>query len=145
MFANWPKLVLATDSLTKLRKTAWPQFVWPKMVTPGARETPLSPHPEGWWGRDGWLPNPERSGPKGGGPNLGEVENFARTFSFGTLVEYIQITVKDKSRAHQFGKKTLKGILLVYVLRAGGGWSRDLMMADNEDVQESEASEINVK
>ena len=39
----------------------------------------------------------------------------------GTLVEYIPIAAKDMSRVHQFGKKTLKGIFLVHVLRAGGG------------------------
>ena len=27
----------------------------------------------------------------------------------GTLVEYLPITAKDKSRTHQFGKKTLSG------------------------------------
>ena len=38
----------------------------------------------------------------------------------GTLVEYIPITAKDKSRSHQFGKKTLKGRVLGYGPRAGG-------------------------
>ena len=40
---------------------------------------------------------------------------------FGTTVEYIPITARDKSRIHQFGKKTLRGVFLGYVLRAGGG------------------------
>ena len=35
-----PKLVLATDSLAQLRKTAGPKFVWPKMATP-ALNAPL--------------------------------------------------------------------------------------------------------
>ena len=39
----------------------------------------------------------------------------------------------------------LKGIILGFVLRAGGGWSGDLMIADCEDLQESKASEIYVK
>ena len=30
---------------------------------------------------------------------------------FGTLVEYTPITAKDKSRVHQFGQKTLRGVL----------------------------------
>ena len=64
---------------------------------------------------------------------------------FGTLIEYILITAKDKSRIHQFGQKTLKGIFLGFVLRAVGGWSGDLMIAGYEDLQESEASEIYVK
>ena len=29
---------------------------------------------------------------------------------FGTLVEYIPITAKDKSRGHQFGSKVLLGL-----------------------------------
>ena len=63
---------------------------------------------------------------------------------FGILVEYIPITAKDKSRMHQFGQKTLNGIVSGYVLRAGRGWSSDLMIADYEDLQDSEASEIYV-
>ena len=61
---------------------------------------------------------------------------------FGALVEYISVTAKDRSRVRQFGKNTLKGSC---VPRAGGGWSGDLMRADCEDLQESEASEIYVK
>ena len=64
---------------------------------------------------------------------------------FGTLVEYVPVTAKDKSRVHQFGKKTVKRKVLRYVPRAGEGWSEDLMIADHEDVQESEASEVYVK
>ena len=63
---------------------------------------------------------------------------------FGTLVEYIPITAKDKSGVHQFGKTTLKGIFLGCVPRAGGGWSGDLMTADYADLHESEASGIYV-
>ena len=73
-------------------------------------------------------------------------QNFdAPSIPFGTLVEYIPITAKDKSRVRQFGKKTLKGIFLGCVLRAGGVWSGDLMTADHEAFQESEVSEIYVK
>ena len=42
-------------------------------------------------------------------------------------------------------ERTLKGIFLGYMLRAGGGWSVDLMIPDYEDLLESEASEIYVK
>ena len=66
-------------------------------------------------------------------------------FPCGTLVEYIPITAKEKSRVHQFGKKALKGLFLGCVLHAEGGWSEALMTADNEDLQESEASEIHVR
>ena len=51
----------------------------------------------------------------------------------------------DKARVKQSGKKTLKGICFGYVLRVGGGWSGDLIMADYEDLEESEVSEIYVK
>ena len=63
---------------------------------------------------------------------------------FGTLVEYITITAKDKSGVHQFGKTTLKGFFLGCVPRAGGGWSGDLMTVDYADLHESEASGIYV-
>ena len=53
---------------------------------------------------------------------------------------YIPITAKDNSIIHQFGQKMVKGLILAYALRAGRGWSGDLMTADYEDLQESEAS-----
>ena len=62
----------------------------------------------------------------------------------GTLVECIPTTAEEKSRVHQFGMKTMNGIFLGYVLHARGGWSVDLMIANYEDLQESEAAEIYV-
>ena len=47
-------------------------------------------------------------------------------FLFGTLVEFMPITAKDKSRVHQFRKKTLKGTVLGFVLRTGGASVRRL-------------------
>ena len=41
---------------------------------------------------------------------------------FGSLVEYHPVTAKDQSRIHQFGKKVLPGLFLVYALYAGGIW-----------------------
>ena len=61
------------------------------------------------------------------------------------LVEYIPTSAKDKSTIHQIVKKTLKGILFGVVPRAERGKSGDLMTADSEDLQESEASEIYVE
>ena len=54
---------------------------------------------------------------------------FGQTFKgpiipFGSLVEYYPITAKDQSRIHQFGKKVLLGIFLVFVLYAGGNLGR---------------------
>ena len=60
----------------------------------------------------------------------------------GSLVEYTSIAAKDKSRVHQCGTKSLKGIFLGSVLRAGGGWSGYLMAADHEDLQRSDTSDI---
>ena len=40
-------------------------------------------------------------------------ESFKRPlFPFGALVEYLQISERDKPRIHQFGKKVLSGIFL---------------------------------
>ena len=64
---------------------------------------------------------------------------------FGTLVEHIPITAKGKSRIHQFDKKTQRIIFSGNVPRAGRGWSGDLMVADYEDLQESESPENHVK
>ena len=38
---------------------------------------------------------------------------------FGALVEYHPSSPKDQARIHQFGKKVLPGIFLVYELIAG--------------------------
>ena len=58
---------------------------------------------------DGKTACEKRSGQKFDGPSI----------PLGALVEYIPITARDKSRVHQFGKKTLqKKIFLGYVLRA---------------------------
>ena len=49
---------------------------------------------------------------------------------FGAVVEYHPISAKDTSRLHQFGPKVVPGILLGYVLYAGGIWKGDIMIAD---------------
>ena len=64
---------------------------------------------------------------------------------FGASVEYIPITAKEASIVHQFGNKMLKGTFLGSVLRAGGRWSGDLMLAGCQELQESEAAEVYVK
>ena len=61
------------------------------------------------YGANGKTAFEKRYGQKFDGPSI----------PFGTSVEYIPITAKDKSRVHQFGQKTLKGIFLGYVPRAG--------------------------
>ena len=61
---------------------------------------------------------------------------------FGSLVEYLPITAKDQSRIHQFGKKVLPGLFLGYALYAGEIWKGDVLVADLEELETMDASEI---
>ena len=61
---------------------------------------------------------------------------------FGSLVEYHPITAKDQSRIHQFGKKVLPGLFLGYALYAGGIWKGDVLIADLEELETMDASDI---
>ena len=61
---------------------------------------------------------------------------------FGSLVEYYPISAKDQSRIHQFGKKVLPGLFLGYALYAGGIWKGDVFVADLEELETMDASEI---
>ena len=61
---------------------------------------------------------------------------------FGSLVGYHPITGKDQSRIHQFGRKVLPGLFLGYVLYAGGIWKGDVLIADLEELETMDASEI---
>ena len=61
---------------------------------------------------------------------------------FGSLVEYHPITAKDQSRIHQCGKTVLPGLFLGYALYAGGIWKGDVLIADLEELETMDASEI---
>ena len=61
---------------------------------------------------------------------------------FGSLVEFHLITSKDQSRIHQFGKKVLPGLFLGYALYAGGIWRGDVLIADLEELETMDVSEI---
>ena len=61
---------------------------------------------------------------------------------YGSLVEYHPVTAKDQLRIHQFGKKVLPGLFLGYVLYAGGIWKGDVLIADLEELETMDASEI---
>ena len=61
---------------------------------------------------------------------------------FGSLVEYHPITAKDQSRIHQFGKKVPPGLFLGYALYAVGIWKGDVLVADLEELEMMDASEI---
>ena len=61
---------------------------------------------------------------------------------FGSLLEYHPFTAKDQSRIHQFGKKVLPGLFLGYALYAGRIWKGEVLIADLEELETVDASEI---
>ena len=52
------------------------------------------------------------------------------------------LTAKDQSRIHQFGKKVLPGLFLGYALYAEGIWKGDVLIADLEELETMDASEM---
>ena len=64
---------------------------------------------------------------------------------FGAMVDHHPISAKDQSRLHQFGAKVLPGIFLGYALYAGGIWKGDIMVADIEELEEMDASELHAR
>ena len=64
---------------------------------------------------------------------------------FGAMVEYHPFSAKDMLRLHQFGPKVLPSIFLGYVLCARGIWKGDIMIADIEELEEMDASEIHAR
>ena len=61
------------------------------------------------------------------------------------MVQYHPIFGEDQSRLHQFGKKVLEGTFLGYALHAGGIWKGDILVADIEELEQMDASEIDVR
>ena len=64
---------------------------------------------------------------------------------FGAMVEYHPTSDKDLSRLHQFGPKFLPGVFLGYALYAGGIWEGDILVADIEELEHMDASEIHAR
>ena len=60
----------------------------------------------------------------------------------GSLVEYYHISANDQSRIHQFGKKVLPGLFLGSALYAVWIWKGDVLIADLEELETMDASEI---
>ena len=81
---------------------------------------------------DGKTPYERRFGMEFDGPAL----------PFGAVVEYQPISTKDLSRLHHFGPKVLPGIFLGYALYARGVWKGDILVADIEELEEMDASEL---
>ena len=67
---------------------------------------------------------------------------FNGLIPFFSLVEYHPIMAKDQSRMHQCGKKVLPRLFLGYALYAGGSWKGDVLIADLEELETMDASEI---
>ena len=63
-------------------------------------------------------------------------------YSVWSLVEYSPISAQDQSRIHQFGKKVLPELFLGYVLYAGEIWKGDILVANVEEPETMDASEI---
>ena len=61
---------------------------------------------------------------------------------FGAQVEYLPNSDRDKARIHQFGKKVLPRIFIGYALIAVGISKGDILIADIEEVEKLDASEI---
>ena len=81
---------------------------------------------------DGKTPSERRFGQPFKGPMI----------PFASLVEYYPTTAKDQSRIHQSGKKVLPGLFLGYALYAGGILKGDVLVADLEELETMDASEI---
>ena len=61
---------------------------------------------------------------------------------FGALVEFYPISPRDRAKLHQFGEKVLSSRFLGYALIAGGIWKGYFLIADIEELEKLEASEI---
>ena len=66
---------------------------------------------------------------------------FGQPFK-GPIIPFGSLAAKDLLRIHQFGKKVLPGLLLGYALYAGGTWKGDILVADLEELETMDASEI---
>ena len=64
---------------------------------------------------------------------------------FGAMVAHHRISEKDTTRLHQFGPKFLPGIFIGYVLCAVGIWRGEIMVADIQELEEMDASEIHAR
>ena len=81
---------------------------------------------------DGKTPSERRFGQPFEGPII----------PFGSLVEYYPISAKGQSRIHHFGRKVLPGLFLKYALYAGKIWKGDVLVADLDELETMDASEI---
>ena len=64
---------------------------------------------------------------------------------FGSMIEYHLISAKDLSRLWQYGEKVLPEIFFGYVLYAGRIWEGDTLVADIEELEKMDASDIHAR
>ena len=81
---------------------------------------------------DGKTPSERRFGESFKGPII----------PFGAVVEYYPISAREQSRLHQFGEKVLPRIFLGFGLVAVRIWKGDILIADLEDLEKLDASDI---
>ena len=86
---------------------------------------------------DGKTPQERRFEEQFVGPN-----SRGPSIPFGANVEYHPISAKDQARLHQFGKKVLPGVYMGCALYTGGSWKGDEFVADAEELQENDASDV---
>ena len=64
---------------------------------------------------------------------------------FGAMVEYHPVSAKDLSRLHVSGAKVLPSIFLGYASHAVWIWKGDILVADIEELEKMDASEIHAE
>ena len=63
----------------------------------------------------------------------------------GSMVEHHSVSGKDQARLQQFGEKVLLGIILGYALYAVCIWKGDIMVADSEELENLDVSQIHAR
>ena len=76
---------------------------------------------------------------------VGKFHGEGPIIPLGAMVEDHLISAKDLSRLHHFGKKVLPRIFLGYASHAGRIWKGDILVADIEELEKTDASELHVR
>ena len=64
---------------------------------------------------------------------------------FWAMVEHHPTSSRDQSKLHHFGRKVLPGKFRGFASIAGGIWKGDILVADMEDLENMDASEIRAR
>ena len=63
----------------------------------------------------------------------------------GSMIEYYPISSRDQCRLHHFDKRVLFVTFIRYALIAAGIWKGDILVADIEELENLDASEIHAR